>query len=279
MIINATFAPIDRQFNSVIPGHAGVEILLTLGAGSYIDDCDVNLWAENINSPHILIGRFNSWANRISVFIGGNHSTRNVTSFPFDVQRIIGDVFGRDNPQIKPLPYKRPNRFQVVVGHDVWIGRGVTIFGGVKIGNGAVIGAKAVVAKDIPPYAIAVGNPARVIKYRFDTETIKKFLAVKWWNWDLKKIADNLPLMTDVEKFLKAHYSPELDTFPEDDISRQLNRVGGVVITLSPTFGRKSRCGLRSCANSPNRTSKTNCLSYGSIKTRRIKILTCRQLI
>ncbi len=225
MIINATSAPIDRQFNSVIPGHAGVEILFTLGAGSYIGDCDVNLWAENINSPHILIGRFNSWANRISVFIGGNHSTRNVTSFPFDVQRIIGDVFGSDNPQIKPLPYKRPNRFQVVVGHDVWIGRGVTIFGGVKIGNGAVIGTNAVVAKDIPPYAVAVGNPARVVKYRFDADTVKKMLAVKWWNWSMKKIADNLPLMNDVEKFLEAHYSPALDEFPEDDITRQLGNI------------------------------------------------------
>ena len=62
------------------------------------------------------------------------------------------------------------------------------ILGGVKIGNGAVIGTGAVVAKNIPPYAIAVGNPARVIKYRFDEETIKKLLAVKWWNWDLKKL-------------------------------------------------------------------------------------------
>lgn len=98
--------------------------------------------------------------------------------------------------------------------------------GGVKIGNGALIGANSVVAKDIPPYAIAVGNPARVIKYRFDEETIKKLLAVKWWNWDAKKIADNLPLMNDVEKFLELHYSPELDAFPEDDISRRLSMWG-----------------------------------------------------
>ncbi len=115
-------------------------------------------------------------------------------------------------------PYFR----QVIFGHDVWIGRGVTIRGGVKIGNGAVIGAKAVVAKNIPPYAIAVGNPARVVKYRFDVETIKKFLAVKWWNWSLEKIADNRLLMGDVEKFLEAHYSPDLEEYPDDEISRTL---------------------------------------------------------
>lgn len=221
MIINATSAPIDRQFNANVPGHAGVEILLTLGAGSYFGECDVNLWAENTNSPHILVGRFNSWANKINILIGGNHPYKNVTSFPFDgadlVKQLLGDVH--------PIEHKRPNHFQVIVGHDVWIGEGVRIMGGVKIGNGAVIGAGAVVAKDIPPYAIAVGNPARVVKYRFDEDMIKKFLAVKWWNWDMKKIADNLPLMNDVEKFLKAHYSPALDAFPEDDITRQINRV------------------------------------------------------
>jgi len=108
--------------------------------------------------------------------------------------------------------------------------------GGVKIGNGALIGANSVVAKDIPPYAIVVGNPARVIKYRFDEETIKKLLAVKWWNWDAKKIADNLPLMNDVEKFLELHYSPELDAFPEDDISRRLSMCGGVIYHFIADF-------------------------------------------
>ena len=88
----------------------------------------------------------------------------------------------------KTIPNKRRNPCQIIIGHDVWIGHGVKILGGVKIGNGAVIGTGAIVAKNIPPYAIAVGNPARVIKYRFDEETIKKLLAVKWWNWDLKKL-------------------------------------------------------------------------------------------
>ncbi|MBR0288774.1 MAG: hypothetical protein IJQ82_07325, partial [Selenomonadaceae bacterium] len=104
--------------------------------------------------------------------------------------------------------------------------------------------ANSVVAKDIPPYAIAVGNPARIVKYRFDEATIKKLLAVKWWNWDLQKIADNLPLIQDVEKFLETHYSPELENFPEDDFSRRLNNLGGgMFINLLPISERINRCG------------------------------------
>lgn len=240
MIINVNSAPVDRQFNSNIPGHADVENLLTIGAGAYIGECDVQLWKSNINSPNILVGRFNSWATNIKIFVGGNHPIGNVTSFPFDLQGTIDKVFGSDNPQIKPLPYKRPNHFQVIVGHDVWIGKGATIMGGVKIGNGAVIGAGAVVAKDIPPYAIAVGNPARVVKYRFDEATIKKLLAVKWWNWSLEKLADNLSLMTDVEKFLELHYSPELDAFPEDDISRRLSMCRGGIYHFIADFRAQS---------------------------------------
>ena len=222
MVISTKASPFEKKLNFNVPGHADVENIFTLGAGSYIEECEVKLWEENINSPHILAGRFNSWSDKIKILIGGNHSQRDVTTFPFDVQKIIDGVFGNDNPQVKKLPYNRPNRFQVIVGNDVWIGHRVMIMGGVKIGNGALIGANAVVAKNIPPYAIAVGNPARVIKYRFDDTTIKKLLAIKWWNWSLEKIADNLPLMKNIEKFLAVHWSPELENIPTDEIGWQV---------------------------------------------------------
>ena len=217
MIFNLESAPIDRKFYFKLNENTSINVF-TCGIGSYAGDIEFRFFEENPTPPHILIGRFCSIADKIYCSIGNNHPYKNVSSFPFDVKNIVEKIFGARTP----LPYVRPNHYQIVIGHDVWLGRDVTIMGGVKIGNGAVIGAKAVVAKNIPPYAIAVGNPARVIKYRFDAETIKKFLAVKWWNWSLEKIADNFPLMNDVEKFLETHYSPALEEFPDDEFSRSL---------------------------------------------------------
>lgn len=144
---------------------------------------------------------------------------------------------------------------------------------GIKIGNGSVIGDNAAVAKDIPPYAIAVGNPARVAKYRFDAETIKKLLEVKWWNWSLEKIADNFPLMNDVEKFLVAYYPPELENFLKNEFTQKLNssRGRGQPIILFPTSRRKLRCGVRSWTISVRHSYRTPCLSFGLIRTRRKK--------
>lgn len=235
MILKAKSESIDKYFFEDVEGHTGKENVLTLGAGSYIGNAELSVFVENQSSPHILAGRFCSFADKIYFAIGGNHNYKNVSTFPFDVNWLVQKIFVAANP----LPYNRPNRYQIVIGHDVWIGHGVTIMGGVKIGTGALIGANAVVAKDIPPYAIAVGNPARVIKYRFDEETIRKLLAVKWWNWSLEKIADNFPLLNDVEKFLEVHYSPELETFPEDEFSRRLEDIrerGDKIYHFIPDF-------------------------------------------
>ena len=220
----------------------GAENILMLGASSYVNG--LNLWFGGKKIPHhVLIGRFCSLSWELLFMIARNHNYNNVTTSPI-----------KNPPPESLIHFKNPR--QIIIGHDVWIGHGATIMGGVKIGNGAVIGAKAVVAKDIPPYAIAVGNPARVIKYRFDEETVKKFLAVKWWNWDAKKIADNMPLMTDVEKFLATHYSPALEDFPEDDFAQRLNSFGGgyLYISLSPTSAHRNRCGKKS---SPNLCART----------------------
>ena len=194
------------------------EHCLTFGTGSYSSGIFMTVYPEEKRASHLLLGRFSSLADKINFLTSGNHNYKNVSSFPFDSKVAVEKIFG----DVEPLPNVRTNHFQVVVGHDVWIAQGATILGGVKIASGAVIGAGAVVAKDVPPYAIVVGNPARVIKYRFDEATIKKFLAVKWWNWPLDKIADNLPLMNDVEKFLAKHWSPELEQIPQDEIGLQI---------------------------------------------------------
>jgi virginiamycin A acetyltransferase len=203
--------------------------VVTYGRGSYGNSFNLSIEFGNMN---VLCGRFCSLAIGINFLIGGNHSMKSVSTAPFDV--VVKEVFGAVRPNLRPLPNVRKNPRQVIIGNDVWIGRGATIMGGVKIGNGAVIGTNAVVAKDVPPYAIVVGNPARVIKYRFDEETVKKLLAVKWWNWDLEKIADNFPLMNDVEKFLETNYSPELEEFPEDEFTQKLNNLGVGKLSFHP---------------------------------------------
>jgi len=94
---------------------------------------------------------------------------------------------------------------KVVVGHDVWLGHNVTIMGGVTIGNGAVIGSGAIVTKDVPPYAIAVGNPAKVIRYRFDDVTIARLQDIAWWNWDHEKVKNALDDFKNIEQFIKKY--------------------------------------------------------------------------
>ena len=254
-------SPEDKKvFENV---HGTQQNVYTLGRGSY-GSIFINFYHEKV--INVLGGRFCSIAGGTAFIMGGNHSMKSVSTAPWDFSVI--EIFGKVRPNLQILPWIRHNPRQIIIGHDVWIGGGVKIMGGVKIGNGAVVGANAMVAKDIPPYAIAVGNPARVVKYRFDEETIRKLLAVKWWNWSLEKIADNFPLMNDPEKFLAAHYSPELEEFPEDDFSRQLKTLtGGGFINLFPTSKQQIRCGLRSSETSRKQNWKTLCLSFGSART------------
>ncbi len=96
---------------------------------------------------------------------------------------------------------------KTLIGHDTWIGHGAIIMPGVKIGNGAVIGCGALVTKDIKPYEIAVGLPAKVIRKRFKDEIIEKLEVIKWWNWSYDKIKDNLQdFYLDIDSFVHKHY-------------------------------------------------------------------------
>ncbi|MBM7715921.1 chloramphenicol acetyltransferase [Siminovitchia sp. FSL H7-0308] len=95
---------------------------------------------------------------------------------------------------------------KALIGHDTWIGHGAIIHPEVTIGNGAVIGSGAVVTKDVPPYAIAVGVPAKIIKYRFPSEVIDKLQSIQWWNWPYEKIKEQVDdFHLHVEQFIKKH--------------------------------------------------------------------------
>lgn len=134
----------------------------------------------------IQIGRFCSLAKDITIFGGGEHFTSRATTYPFVLLFAENRVGSLVDGMTKGA---------TLIGNDVWIGYGATVMSGVKIGNGAVIGAKAVVAKDVPDYAIAVGNPAKVIRYRFHPQAIERLLALSWWDWELPKILVNLDLL------------------------------------------------------------------------------------
>ncbi|MBR4151818.1 MAG: CatB-related O-acetyltransferase [Selenomonadaceae bacterium] len=229
----------EKLFHNI---YGNEENIFTLGRGSCTSTFDLPLQFGKMN---VLGGRFCSLANGIYFSMGGNHSMKSVTTSPLDVGFVVKDIFGKVRPELKPIPNVRKQHYQIIFGHDVWIAKSATIMGGVKIGTGAVIGANAVVTKDVPPYAIAVGNPAQVVRYRFDEETIRKLLAVKWWNWDLEKIADNFPLMNDVEKFLEMHYLPELEEFPEDDFSKQIMNCAGNIYHFIPDFEAQNPLWLK----------------------------------
>ena len=155
---------------------------ITVGEYTYFDvQITFGLWQPE---DKVVIGKFCSLAKDITIFGGGEHITSRATAFPFVL------MFA-ESPQL----VDGQNKGTTIIGNDIWIGLGATIMSGVKIGNGAVIGAKAVVAKDIPDYAIAVGNPARIVRYRFQPQTIERLTKLSWWNWKLAKILANLDLL------------------------------------------------------------------------------------
>lgn len=176
----------------------GQSNIITLGEGAYIVGANVAFGDATVD--HILVGKYSSLAHDLHFIVGLNHDYKRVSTYPFE----------NTGNWTVDCPQGGGNCRQVIVGHDVWIGAQTTIMGGVHIGNGAVIGANATVASDVPPYAIAVGNPARVIKYRFSPDVIDKLKKMKWWDWPNEKIQEALPLMTDVEKFLDVYYEESI---------------------------------------------------------------------
>jgi len=134
-------------------------------------------------------GKYCSIGTGVKVYVGGNHRTDYVSTFPFGhVPSPPGSVTAHGHPS---------SHGDVIIGNDVWIADSVTIMSGVKIGDGAVIANNSHVVRDVPPYAIVGGNPARLIKFRFTPEQIEKMLEIKWWDWSDDLVARASQHLTD----------------------------------------------------------------------------------
>lgn len=146
-----------------------------------------NIYWDN-SGAKLIIGNFCSIADNVNIYLGGNHRMDWVTTYPFG--HIHTNIFNTFNGNGHPS-----TKGNVVIGNDVWIGSNVTIMSGVTIGDGAVIANNSHIVKDVEPYSLTGGNPAKLIKYRFTTEQIQKLLDIKWWYWDDEKINKNIHLL------------------------------------------------------------------------------------
>lgn len=142
----------------------------------------------------LTIGKFCSIARGVTIILGGEHNTHWASTYPFN-------VLFETQKHIQGHPATKGD---ILIGNDVWIGTEAIILSGVTIGDGAVVAARSVVAKNVAPYSIVGGNPAKEIKKRFDENTIHRLLAYKWWNAPIQDILDSADCLmsSDVERLL-----------------------------------------------------------------------------
>lgn len=195
--------------NAVFPNEYGTTCFLKnvvtapniqVGDYTYYDDpVDPAAFEQNnvlFNWPEfgdrLIIGKFCAIASGVQFIMGpANHRISSVTTYPFHV---FGGAWADNTPpHLQQLPFKG----DTVVGNDVWIGRNSVILPGVRIGDGAIIAAQSVVTKDVAPYTVAGGNPARFLKNRFDRELTDLLLRLRWWDLGGEALVELLPLLCD----------------------------------------------------------------------------------
>ncbi len=148
------------------------------------------LYQYPINHDKLVIGKFCSiGCSARFLFNSANHALGSLCTYPFP---IFFEEWGLDPQHVTDA---WDNKGDIVIGNDVWIGYEAVILAGVTIGDGAIIGARALVTKDVAPYTIVGGVPARPIRRRFDEPTIQRLQALRWWDWDKEKIARNIPAL------------------------------------------------------------------------------------
>ena len=158
--------------------------LFSIGAYTY-GQPDIRSYKDG---THLTIGKFCSISSKVTLILGGNHRIDWATTYPFP-------ALTSKWPEAEEIDGHPMTKGDLKIGNDVWIGHGATILSGLRIGSGAVIGACSVVHKDVPPYGIVAGNPARVLRTRFDQKTCEALLKLSWWDWPEDKIRNNMELI------------------------------------------------------------------------------------
>lgn len=178
-----------------------------IGSNSKLYNCYVDQFSY-ISSGCIFsktrIGKYTSIGPFVQVITGIHPTSRFVSTHPafYSPNRVAGKSYVKQQKFNEYLYTSDNKEWHVEIGNDVWIASNALILAGVKIGDGAIIAAGAVVTKDVPPYAIVGGVPAKVIRYRFSPEEIDKLQNIRWWDKDEEWIADKADLFEDVDKFL-----------------------------------------------------------------------------
>ncbi|MBQ9282729.1 MAG: CatB-related O-acetyltransferase [Treponema sp.] len=187
-----TIHPIAGYENEIYVKPAVKNPAIIVGAFTYIADSDFESHVTHLydwNGDRLIIGKFCQIASGVEfVMNGANHQMNAVTTFPFYTL----EGWNAAPPAKSDLPLKG----DTVIGNDVWIGQNAVILPGVHIGDGAIIGANAVVGSDIPPYSVAVGNPVRIIRKRFDDEMIDLLEKLSWWDKPIGEINALIPILT-----------------------------------------------------------------------------------
>lgn len=154
---------------------------------------------------NVTIGNYCSFANNVMIGLGQHPTFLLSTNSVFYKSGITGKFAASINYDEEPRTY---------IGNDVWIGNGAVVMDGVHVGDGAIVAARAIVTKDVPPYAIVGGVPAKILKYRFPDDVISALMELKWWEWDDKEILDVLPIFTkenitvkDIHQIIQTHSS------------------------------------------------------------------------